>query len=174
MDNAGTPLHERLDFDVAGGEIRDGPRRYVVLRADVLMGLFDRLPTAEREQALQALGASVKRFGGDSVRAYLSEAGSGGLLQRMEQASASLGWGTWRLEDRADVLLLTVDNSPFAAATQSTSGSACHAITGMLSAVASALWSADVTARELRCACEEPRSDRRCLFEVRRRPVSGV
>ena len=173
MNDAGVPLHERLHFDVARGEIRDGPRRYVVLRADVLMGLFDRLPATERQQALQALGASVQRFGGDSVRAYLSETGSGGLLQRMEEASASLGWGRWRLEARADGLLLTVDNSPFAAATQSTSGRACHAITGMLSAIASALWDEDVAARELCCACEEPRSDRRCVFEAHRRPAGS-
>jgi uncharacterized protein len=163
----GTPLHEQLHFDLARGEVSHGPRRYVVLRADVLMGVFDGLPAPEREHALQALAASVERFGADSVRAYLAQSGAGALLQQMEAASASLGWGRWQLQAGADVLRLTVDNSPFAASTRSTSGTACHAITGMLSALASALWQGErVMARELRCACAQAGADRRCVFEA--------
>lgn len=164
-------LHERLQFDTAAGEVRDGPRRYVMLRADVLMGLFARLPPAAAEQALQALQASVAENGGDSVRAYRAAAGPEALLQTMEQASASLGWGRWHFETQADALHLRVDNSPFAAAAQRAEGAAaCHAITGMLSAVASALWGEAVQARETRCACSGPAGEHECRFEARRGP----
>jgi len=164
------PLHERLQFDTAAGEVRDGPRRYVILRADVLMGAFDRLPPAAREQALQALQSSVAEHGGDSVRAYLASTGAAGLLPMMEQASASLGWGSWRLQAHADSLQLRVENSPFAAAARPGAGAtACHAITGMLGAVAAALWGAAAEARETRCACAGPADDRECRFEARRR-----
>jgi uncharacterized protein len=161
-------LHERLHFDTARGEVRDGPRRYLLMRADVLMGLFERLPADAREQALQALEASVTENGGDSVRAYLAAAGADALLATMEQSAASLGWGRWRFEIESEALRLHVDNSPFAAAAPHAEGArACHAITGMLSAVAAALWGEAAQARETRCACAGPAGARQCTFEAR-------
>ena len=60
-----TALHERLRFDTAHGQVLDDTRRYVLLRADVLMGLFDELPEAVKAEALRALGRSVARHGAD-------------------------------------------------------------------------------------------------------------
>jgi uncharacterized protein len=165
-------LHERLLFDAGSGEVRDGPRRYVLLRTDVLMGAFDRLPSAQRLLALQALGESVEANGGDSVRAYLAEEGADRLLATMEQASPSLGWGRWRFHATTDTLELQVRNSPFAAATTLRDQPACHAIVGMLRAVASALWMQDARVRELRCACQAPDHEL-CQFEARRDFASG-
>ncbi len=152
-------LHERLFFDTARGAVLDDDRRYVLLRADVLMGIFARLDGAARDVALAAFGRSVAENGAGSVRAY--RAGAGGaaaLLATIEDAAASLGWGRWRLDlGRADdiaapVLGLTVENSPFAAAAPPGTQHACHAIAGMLEALAGALWSCDAEARETHCA----------------------
>ena len=168
MDHPAKPLHERLVFDTLRGEVRDGPRRYAILRADVLMGLFDQLDPQARQQALQAFGASVARFGGESVEAYLAQCGPDALLQVMKQSSASLGWGCWHIEQTPDTLLLEVENSPFAASTQVRGAPACHPIAGMLAAVAQALWGGQATARELHCACEEDATDTagRCVFKA--------
>ena len=54
-------LHERLHFDAANGAVLDTTRRYVLLRTDVLMGLFDELPDPARSEALRAFGRSVAR-----------------------------------------------------------------------------------------------------------------
>ena len=162
----GKALHERLRFDTARGEIRDGPRRYVVLRADVLMGLFDRLEEPARRQALEAFGASVAQFGSGSVKAYLAQVGPDQLANMMEAASASLGWGRWELRQAAGRLDLRVANSPFAAASTRHGSVACYPIAGMLQAVAEALWGEGAQARELRCACDAQPRGGECVFEA--------
>lgn len=166
-------LHERLTFDLAAGQVLDGPRRYVLMRADVLMGTFDELPGPAREEALQALARSVARQGGQSVRAYLEELGPQRLLQAMEAGSASLGWGAWQLRGEPGALHLSVRNSPFATATRRRDGPACHAIAGMLGAVATALWSTPAQARELQCACTGAAASTRCTFVATAAPAAG-
>ena len=161
-------LHERLVFDTANGAVLDASRRYVLLRADVLMGLFAELPASARDAALVAFGRSVASHGADSVRAYRDAVGAAALPAMVRDAAASLGWGRWRLDlARADdaaapVLGLAVENSPFAAAAPAGTTHACHAIAGMLEALASALWSRPAEARETRCAASG--GDATCRF----------
>ncbi len=149
-------LHQRLCFDTARGAVLDEERRYVLLRADVLMGVFDGLPAPLREQALQAFGRSVATHGADSVRAYAAMPGVDGdaWLRTMESAAASLGWGHWHLTRDAEALHLQVDNSPFAAASTQRDAPVCHAIAGMLKGLANALWTGGATATETACAAE--------------------
>jgi predicted hydrocarbon binding protein len=91
------PLHERLNFDTAQGAVFDADRRYVLVRADVLMATFDALPGPAREEALRAFGRAVASQGSGSVRAYLDAVGAAALPAMLEGAAASLGWGRWRL-----------------------------------------------------------------------------
>jgi predicted hydrocarbon binding protein len=162
-------LHERLHFDTDRGQVLDGPRRYVLLRADVLMGLFDALPDATRDQALRSFAGAVTRFGADSVRAYATGVGRAQLLATMQDAAASLGWGTWRFESAADdILRLEVQNSPFAAGTTRRDAPACAPVTGMLRAVADALWPGGAHAEERSCAAQCGREVHLCRFEARR------
>ncbi len=149
-------LPRRLRFDTVHGEVLDDQRRYVLLRSDVLMGIFDELPEPLREQALRAFGRSAATHGADSVRAYAALPGVDGaaLLRTMEYAAASLGWGRWRLMRSARSLTLQVDNSPFAASTAQRGGPVCHAIAGMLQGLAAAYWSTGAVASETICAAE--------------------
>jgi predicted hydrocarbon binding protein len=160
-------LHERLRFDTAEGQVLDGARRYLLLRADVLMGLFDALPEAARAESLRAFGRSVALHGADSLRAYAAEPGvDGTALQRVvESAAASLGWGRWHLTHDGDALSLEVRNSPFAAAARAGSGPACAAIAGMLEALAGIVLGATANAREVACACAD--GGDRCRFTAR-------
>lgn len=167
MTQAVLKLHERLFFDLSAGQVMDGERRYVLMRADVLMGIFDELDEPGRTEALQALGRSVYRQGADSVRAYLRELGAEALLRAMENGSASLGWGRWSLSAEPGLLRLRVDNSPFAQAARRHEGLACHAIAGMLGAVATTLWSMPAQAHEMQCACRTLHAPFTCLFEAR-------
>jgi predicted hydrocarbon binding protein len=149
-------LHERLVFDVARGAVLDADRRYVLLRADVLMGVFARLEGDARDAALAAFARAVAEHGADSVRAYRDAVGADALPQAMEAAAASLGWGRWRIDarvhDASPSLALEVENSPFAAAAPPGSERACHAIAGMLEALGAALWPHGASACETRCA----------------------
>ena len=157
-------LHERLVFDTAGGAVRDGSRRYVLLRADVLMGIFAALPEgAARDAALAAFARAVETHGADSLRAYAAEPGvDGARLQRVvESAAASLGWGRWSIAGEGAALRLDVRNSPFAAAGAPSARPVCHAIAGMLAALASLVLDGRAAARETACAaCGAPR----CTF----------
>jgi predicted hydrocarbon binding protein len=152
-----TALHERLVFDTARGAVLDADRRYLLLRADVLMGMFAQLGDQARESALAALGRSVREHGAGSVRAYRDAAGAQALPSMLESAAASLGWGRWRfdvarLNDAAPSLTLAVVDSPFAANAPPGTTRCCHAIGGMLEALGDALWSRPASARETRCA----------------------
>ncbi|MDQ2927083.1 MAG: 4-vinyl reductase [Pseudomonadota bacterium] len=160
-------LHERLRFDTAEGQVLDGTRRYLLLRADVLRGLFDELPPAARGEALRAFGRSVATRGFDSLRAYAAEPGvDDDPLQRVvEAAAASLGWGRWQLTREGASLALDVRNSPFAATAVPGSGPACHAIAGMLQGLAGIVLGGPASARETSCACAT--GDGRCRFSAR-------
>ena len=150
-------LNERLVFDTARGAVLDDDRRYVLLRADVLMGVFARLDGDARDAAFDAFRRSVAENGADSIRAYRAAVGAQALPAMVESAAASLGWGRWRFDrvpDTGDAaaLALTVENSPFAAAAPPGTPRACHAIAGMLEALAGALWNRPAAARETQCA----------------------
>jgi len=184
-------LHERLVFDTDRGAVVDGPRRYVLLRADVLMGLFANLEGDARGAALEALHRSVAEHGADSVRAYRQAVGADALPSLMEAAAASLGWGRWRFDadDLAAIgstphaaedphaaastrrLRLAVTDSPFAAEAPHAHRS-CHAIAGMLEAVGSAVFGTNVDAHETHCAAEG--GEAVCRFVVAPRTTSPI
>jgi len=148
-------LLERLAWNPDAGAIHDADRRYVMLRADVLMGLFTALPPAQREAALGSLQASVRAHGGASARAYQAQGtpDRAHFLRVMAQAAADLGWGVWRFKtEGTDALALEVDNSPFAMAVTASDRPVCHAITGMLEAVSALVAGNASTFRETRCA----------------------
>ncbi|HVL56537.1 MAG TPA: hypothetical protein VM491_08525, partial [Burkholderiaceae bacterium] len=110
-------VRERLDFDAAAGEIRDGPRRYLLLRPDVLMGALRPLEASQREALLEAFAQSAREHGGESIRAYHATLRAAGgdpreadtaLLQTTASAAADLGWGRWTLRRDGDTLRLSV------------------------------------------------------------------
>lgn len=166
-------IHERLRFDTAQGEVLDGDRRYVLLRADVLMGLFARLPEAERVRALGAFGASAFEHGGASVRAYARTVpgDASALFRTVGEGAASLGWGAWRYELGASTGRLHVHNSPFARFSPASTTPCCAPIAGIFRAVCEQTWGHAVTVEELQCAAVriEARDDvHECVFEARK------
>jgi uncharacterized protein len=163
-----SPLHERLKFDTDAGQVLDQDRRYVLMRADVLMGLFAALPEPDRQRAMEALGQSVWRHGADSVKAYASQPGCTPdmLLHTMQSSAASLGWGRWAFEEAPGGLRLQVSNSPFAAMASFHDRPACSAIVGMLQALGEALWRAPVQVCETRCAAMSEPAACTCQFDM--------
>ena len=159
-------LRARLQWSADDGAIRDGPRRYLMMRPDVLMGLLRRLPPEARAQAMAAFADAVAEHGSDSIRAYFRQVGEdpSALLAATVGAAADLGWGAWRFEPGRDRLGLAVDASPFAEGFGAADTPACAPIAGMLQAVATVSTGIDCEVRELRCAaCGAPR----CEFEAR-------
>lgn len=164
------PLHERLSFETGQGQVMDADRRYVLLRADVLMGLFDLMPEPLAAQALAAFAESVFKFGSGSVRAYAdtSDPDSRRLFAAVAQGASSLGWGVWEFDIGDRSCRLTVRNSPFAAAA-TTQRPACSPILGMLRAVCEHAWKAPCAIEELACCAAEAPAGHRgqvCRFQA--------
>lgn len=170
---ATTHLHERLRFDTARGQVLDGDRRYVLVRSDVLMGMFEGMQPAGRAQALEAFARSVFRYGSDSVRAYHRVADPGGvqLFNIVAAGASSLGWGVWHFDLATQSCRLRVVNSPFAAAAPGATSPTCAAIVGMVQAVCTHAWKTPSVAHETQCsACSagvgsEAAVDGVCTFE---------
>lgn len=166
VDPAPQGLRARLRWTGAEGAIHDGPRRYLLMRADVLMGMLRRLPDAARIQAAEAFAESVAAHGIDSIRAYFRQVGEDppALLAATAQAASDLGWGAWTFVPGRGELLLAVENSPFAAGHGAAVAPVCAPIRGMLQAVANVATGTECEVVELRCvACGAPR----CEFEAR-------
>ena len=170
---AAPSFSERLQW-TPDGEIRDGEVRYLMLRADALMGMLKALPDDDaRGMALAAFAASIVRHGGKSARKYqaMGAADADTLLAVICQTAPQLGWGVWRVARReADRFVVEVRNSPFAAGWRLADGprvadpaTVCGPIVGMLTVVGSMVFAEPVRVVETVCACG---GGEICLFEV--------
>ncbi len=148
-----TGFRERLVFDAARGEYRDGDVRYMMIRPDALMGMIAELPEAVRPQALEAFARAIHRFGGRSARAYQQSGAreADALLRTIAATAPQLGWGIWTLARTDDGLALSVENSPFAAGAGPSPHPVCAPIRGMLTAVGE-MTLGEVVASETACA----------------------
>jgi FAD/FMN-containing dehydrogenase len=169
-------FRERLVFDPAKGEHRDGDIRYMFIRNDAFMGLFAELPVEHRLPALAALARSIRTFGGRSVAAY-RDAGSATpdlMLETIAETAPQLGWGSWRFSHEGDEIVLEIANSPFAAGAEPSAHPVCHAVVGMLTALGPVLFHADAHVAEECCAATGAHA--LCRFRVRRAAAepSGV
>lgn len=163
---AAAPLRERLAWDTAAGRVSDGPRRYLMMRPDVLMGALRGLPAPARAAVLDAFARSVAEHGADSIRAYFRQVGEdpSALLAASAAAAADLGWGAWTFEPGRGRLGLVVEGSPFAEGFGAADAPVCAPVRGMLQAVAGVACGVEADAVELQCAaCGAPR----CRFEAR-------
>lgn len=161
-------LRNRMTWDTANGQILDDTRRYVMIRNDVLMGIFSRLDAKAAAQALGAFETSVMESGGQSARAYFDALSNdvNRLLDTMVAFSAELGWGVWSFSRNGTALELSVRNSPFAAGhPKPSAGPVCHPIVGMLRTVGELVFDNRVEVRETQCCCHEVHGDV-CRFSI--------
>ena len=152
-------LRERLAWDPALGRISDGPRRYLLMRPDVLMGAVAAMAPAHQGSFLSSWQMSTCQHGADSLRAYaqMVHGDRHALLQATVAAAADLGWGRWSLTLEAGTLHLEVLDSPFVggwlAASQGRPSQepVCAPIRGMLQALAEVVLEGPVAVQEAEC-----------------------
>ena len=110
------------NLDKADGALHAGDVRYVLVRADGLMGCFKSSLGSTPLAMYQEIEDSFFRFGGKSTQQYAETLGEDPeeLLSKIEEIAPQLGWGKWALslEPNQQRLNLTVENSPFSALLQ--------------------------------------------------------
>ena len=154
-----------MNADPAHGELREGDARYLLIRDDSLMGIFQRLAEPARSEALRAFAESVAQFGGRSAARYAVDDPTQ-FLGAVAAKAGELGWGEWRFSrDSTGELLLEVRNSPFAHGHGPSAAPVCAAITGMLRAVAGRVFAAPAESEENICAAT---GEMACRFVARR------
>lgn len=161
-------IKKRMNWDTENGQILDENRRYVLLRADVLMGIFTGLDAQQKQAALQAFTQSVYQNGNDSVQAYWREIqeDSQQLLTSMMSISAQLGWGAWSIQKQTpDQLIIRVENSPFAQATRGQGAPMCYPIVGIIQAMGQLIFNTDVLVVENQCIAQHD-SHPACTFTI--------
>ena len=159
---ASTPqtLRERLAWDPVQGRVCDGPRRYLLMRPDVLMGAVVAMAPAYRQSFLAGWAQSTRDHGADSLRAYaqMVQGDHQALMLATAAAAADLGWGRWWLTLEDGALHLEVMDSPFVtgwwAASQGRASEepVCSPIRGMLQALAEVVLDGPVLVQEDACA----------------------
>jgi predicted hydrocarbon binding protein len=108
-----------------------------------------------RLPALQALAASVRRHGADSLRHYQQQESldSAALLDLVARTAGKLGWGRWTFDAKAGgSLSLRVQDSPFAAGYGGSRTPVCYPIVGMFGAVADIVVGASSNVVETQCS----------------------
>ncbi len=161
-------LKDRLRHDASHGAIYDADRRYIMMRADVLMGLLHQVPGEQRAMLLQAMADSVAENGGRSAQAYFQSlrGDAKAFLDTMTQSSADVGWGVWRFHQDAEGFepvdlehlhrgfWLIVHHSPFAHGHGPSETPVCAPIQGMLRAVGHLLVADNAEVVETQCAAQ--------------------
>jgi uncharacterized protein len=170
-------LRQRLNWS-DDGALHDGPRRYLMMRTDVLMGTLLHLPAAAQADLLRAWAASTREHGAASLQAYAQQSGGDAkaLTEATVQAAADLGWGRWAVTPIADGLQLQVHGSPFvhgwravaAGGGTAAAGPVCAPIAGMFGALAGLLLQGPVAVVESCCVATPAHAHEACAFVARR------
>jgi uncharacterized protein len=168
-------LRQRLSWTDEGA-LHDGPRRYLMMRTDVLMGTLQRLPAPAQAAWLQAWAASTRHHGAASLEAYAADLTTGGggadnaaLIDSTVQAAADLGWGRWAIV--ADATAETTARTAAVTTPAATSTAPlCAPIAGIFSALASRLLQSPAEVLESCCAAMQHEAGGHCSFVARRLP----
>ena len=156
-----------FDHDLDSGKITDGPIRYLMLRADVLMGVARELGDEHATTFVDALERAAFRQSRESFEQYAVQGrfGTDDFLVSSSQVAARLGWGTWSVRELdAQTRQVEVRDSPFAAGAGRSSYPVCGAIRGVLRAIALVGYGQEVEVREVSCAAQG--KDPVCRFHI--------
>lgn len=138
------------------GALHSGDIRYVLVRADGLMGCFKTDAACTTLPMYTQIESSFCEFGGKSTQQYADNLGEDhqALLKKIEQTAPQLGWGKWTLSlfMSEKKLTLSVDNSPFSAGYGHVNFAVCAPISGMLKGLAQKIFMRPVTCNEHRCS----------------------
>ena len=159
---------DQLIFDPDTGSLKYKDVRYLLIRPETLVGFQKTIENHSRKTAREALFQGGYRGGYLSAQKYkeTQNLSDKETIQFMMTMGAEIGWGQFKLveydfENRK--LQIRVKNSAFAESYGESAEGVCHLIRGVLSGLASFLFSQDCKATETECLAK---GDRHCAFYI--------
>lgn len=159
---------EQLKYDTGAGALTYRDVRYLLIRPETIVGFQKSIEKHSREIAREALFQGGYQGGYLSAKKYkeVQNLSDSETLTFMMNMGAEIGWGNFQLikydlENRK--LQIRVINSAFAKVYGESTEGVCHLIGGVLSGLATVLFSSNSTASEIQCLA---RGDAYCEFHV--------
>ena len=138
--------------------------RYLLVRPETLVALQQAVEAALGGRAVACLVAGGRAGGGSALRAL--EGSPEQVVARLLKMGGEIGWGEFALERLApSELVVTVKNSPVAAAYSAAAGPVCHLTRGVLERLAELALAGPAVVTEIACAATGAPL---CRFEARR------
>jgi predicted hydrocarbon binding protein len=142
--------------------------RYILIRPETIAGVQHALKAISPKDTRQAFFKGGFEGGFLSATKYkeMYDFSDVQIIEFMMQMGSEIGWGKfrsdhYRLDEKS--LQVTVEKSPFSETYGKTSDGVCDLIRGVISGLASVLFSKDCVATETRCLA---RGDKNCVFVV--------
>lgn len=159
---------DQLEYDPSSGALSYKGVRYILIRPETIAGFQHALAKLSPEDTRQAFFKGGFEGGFLSATKYkeMYDFTDVQIIEFMLQMGTEIGWGKFSLNlFRPDEKLLqvAVDQSPFSESYGKSSDGVCDLIRGVISGLASALFSKDCEAIETCCLA---RGDKNCVFVV--------
>ncbi len=159
---------DQLMYDPALGALTYRDVRYLLIRPETIVGFQKTIEKHSRTGAQEALVQGGYRGGYLSAKKYkeMQNLSDSETISFMMTMGAEIGWGNFQLieydiENRK--LQIRVENSAFAEAYGDATEGVCHLISGVISGLASVIFSINCTASETQCLAK---GDECCEFNV--------
>jgi len=165
---AGNSILDELKYDSASGALKYKDVRYLLIRPETIVGFQKAIekhsPTAVRDAFFQG----GYQGGYLSAKKYkeIHNLSDSETIKFMMTMGAEIGWGHFKLDEydfAKKELQISVEDSAFAEAYGNSDEGVCHLISGVLSGLATILFSRNCTAFEIECMA---RGDHHCVFRI--------
>jgi predicted hydrocarbon binding protein len=165
---AGNSILNNLVYDQSSGKLGYKNVRYILLRPETVVGLQKAIEAIDRQLAKDALFQGGFQGGYLSAKNYKEALNFGDqqIVEFMMEMGTEIGWGRFRLQDfdsQQKRLTTIVYKSPFAEAYGESPESVCHLIRGVLSGLASLLFSKNCVGSEIKCQAQ---GNEFCVFQI--------
>jgi predicted hydrocarbon binding protein len=158
----------QLKFDPEVGALTYRDVRYLLIRPETIVGFQKTIEKHSRKGAREALFEGGYQGGYLSAKKYkeVQNLSDSETLTFMMTMGTEIGWGNFKLMEydlEKRKMQIRVINSAFAQVYGESSEGVCHLIRGVLSGLATVLFSSSSTASEIQCLA---RGDEYCEFHV--------
>jgi predicted hydrocarbon binding protein len=165
---AANSIIDEIEFDRESGTLSYKDVRYLLIRPETIVGFQKAIEKQDLKIGINALFQGGFQGGYLSAKKYkeIQNLSDDETIKFMMAMGAQIGWGHFKV-DQYDFgekkLQISVENSPFAVTYGDASEGVCHLTRGVLSGLATVLFSKTCTASEDKCRAK---GDHHCVFVI--------